>query len=214
MCSPIMLLGAVSTVANYSAQVAAANQQAQYQAQVARARNEEIIANNEVANAAAIDSYTQQNQRLVEEQAAHSQELQDLNVEKRNAVGELLASNLNTGMSLDALYLDYERQADRYQGVQEASLKSLGLQTGAEKKQTYATAQNRMNSITPYIQQPVSSPSIAGLALGLAGNVVSGLDTDTPTFKDSSTPSYSQWTKPSPYYDITHKTPTPYKYTG
>lgn len=211
MCEPMMLLGAVSSVVSYSAQVQAAQRQAEYQAQLAKARNEEIIANNEAANAAAIDSYTQQNQRLTEEQAAHSQEIQDLSVEKRNAQGRVLASNLNTGMSLDALMLDYGRQADRYQGVEEASLASLGLQTEAEKRQTYATAQNRMNSISPYIQQPVSSPGLGNLALGLAGAYYGNLDTDTPTFNGKTT-QYSQWHKPTNYYDIDHKLTVPYKY--
>ena len=185
MCNPIMIIGAVSQVVSYQAQVEAAQKQAEYQNALARARNEEIIANNEAANAAAISSYTQQNQQLAEAQASHSQEIQDLNIEKTNAIGELLASNLNTGMSLDAIKLDYERQADRYEGVQDASLKSLGLQTAAEKKQTYATAQNRMNSIQAYIPQPVSSPSPLSLAVGLGGAVVNGLDTSKPTFKTS-----------------------------
>lgn len=194
MCDPIMIIGAVSSVVSYQAQAAAAQQQAEYQNALARARNEEIIANNEAANAAAIASYTQIGQQEKEAQDAHAQEIQDLNAEKTNAIGELLASNLNTGMSLDALRLDYERQADRYQGVQEASLKSLGLQAEAEKKQTYATAQNRMNSIQAYIQQPVSGPSPLSLAVGLGGSIIGGLDTGKPTFKDNGgTKRISDW---------------------
>ena len=175
MCNPTMIVSAITSVVSYQQQVEAANQQQEYQNAVARARNEEIDANNKSANASAIDSYTQINQKQVEQQASASQENLDLNAEKTNSVGQLAASNLNTGLSFDALKLDYERQADRYEGVQQASLKSIGLQTNADKKQTNAKAQSQMNSIQGYIQQPVSTPSPWSLAVSLGGSVATGL---------------------------------------
>jgi hypothetical protein len=195
VCDPIMIIGAVSSIVSYQQQVESAKQQQEYQNAVARARNEEINANNIAANAAAIDSYTQLNQKQAEEQQTASQENLDLNAEKLGALGTLAASNMNTGLSFDALKLDYERQADRYEGVKDASLKSIGLQTEAEKLQTHATAQNRMNSIQGYIQQPVATPTPWSLAIGLGGAYAySQLGQNKPTFgkKTSGTSTYGR----------------------
>ena len=189
MCDPVSIISGISAVVGFAAQQQQADQQAQYQAQLVKARNEEISANNTAANAAAIQSYTQLNRKERESQAQTAADLQDLEVEKRNSLGEMLASNLNTGLSLDAIKLDYERQADRYQGIQEQSLQNIGIQTEQEKKQAYATAQNRMNSMDAYIPSPVSYPSPLSLAVGL-GSAYAGYATrqagNTPTFKNSS----------------------------
>lgn len=176
MCNPMAIVGAVSTVAGFAGQMSAANQQAQYQVAVANARNQEIKANYEAANAAAIDSYTQSNQKQLEAQQQLSQTAQDIEVERRNSVGEMLASNLNTGLSLDAINLDYGRQMDKYMGVQEQSLRNIGIQTAAEKKEAYYTAKNRSNSIDAYIPSPVNYPSVLGLAAGLGKAYYGSLD--------------------------------------
>lgn len=186
MCDPTLIIGALTQAVSYQAQVEAAEAQADYQNKVAEARNQEIMANYRAANQAAITSYTQLNQRLEEAQASHSQEIEELEIEKKNALGELAATNLNTGMSLEALKLDYGRQADRYEGVQEASLKSLGLQTRADKKEAYAQAESRSNAIQAYIPQPVQSPSPLSLAAGLGGAVLGSLNKPTaPAFKNT-----------------------------
>lgn len=183
------IVGAVSAVASYMGQQQSAQQQADYQRAVAEQRNQEIKANYEAANAAAIDNYTQANQRQLENQENFSQTAQDIEVEKKNAIGELLASNLNTGLSLDAVKLDYERQSDKYLGVQELSLRNLGIQTEAEKKSAKAQAQNQANSISAYIPSPVNYPSPLSLAAGIGGAYVGSLDVagSQTKFKNSST---------------------------
>ena len=194
MCNPMLAIGALTSIISYQQQVESAKQQQAYQNAVAQARNEEINANNIAANAAAIASYSQLNQRQAEEDASMAEKNLDLNVEKNNAIGELTASNLNTGLSFDMLKLDYERQANRYEGIQQANLKAIGLQTEADKRQAEAQAQNQMNSVQGYIQQPVSTPSPLSLAVGLGSAYVNSLNTDMPTFgKKTATTTTSDW---------------------
>ena len=189
------VVGAVSSIAQYQQQQAAANyeeqvRQQQYQIQKQQADyeynlqmqqysasqqayNQQIEANAEAANR----GYQREQLRLQEKKAEASQRAQDLLIEKLQSQGTVLSSG-RTGKSIAMLTSDAEREYGR-------DLANLGTNLGyatqsygfnvqdimaeAESANNIAASQRMIEPVKAYVAPPaaVMKPSSAGMILGI-----------------------------------------------
>lgn len=131
-------LGAVSSMAQIQAQ----NAQAKYQnklreANIRRAKKTQATEQHLV------------NKRLMEEEAAAVDKSLQLSVEEMKAKGITQASARNTGLSLENLMYDYERQKAMYSGNITKNLKNAYAQAAAEKEGISADAAGMIDSVAP-----------------------------------------------------------------
>lgn len=183
MCDPVSItLGVVSAglgigqavVGAQAAQqqVSFANAQAQQgfqfqQMQASSARNfEQMKANQQdelmrinrlmADNAYASDIATL-NARLMQEQAAASQEQQKGAIAGTKARGEIIASG-RLGNTVDNLVADFYRQQAQFDYATSQNLAFTGTQIQLQKRGVAAERGSRIASQQPYIQQPVLDP--------------------------------------------------------
>ena len=199
------VVGAVSSIAQYQQQQAAANyeeqvRQQQYQIQKQQADyeynlqmqqydvsqqayNQQIEANAEAANR----GYQREQIRLQEKKAEASQRAQDLLIEKLQSQGTVLSSG-RTGKSIAMLASDAEREYGR-------DLANLGTNLGyatqsygfnvqdimaeAESANNIAASQRMIEPVKQYVAPPaaVMKPSSAGMILGIGQAALSAAGT-------------------------------------
>lgn len=215
MCDPVSItLGVVSAglgigqaVAGAQAaqqQVSFANAQAQQgfqfqQMQASSARNfEQMKANQQeelmrinrlMADNAYAADVAALNARLMQEQAAASQEQQKGAIAGTKARGEVIASG-RLGNTVDNLVADFYRQQAQFDFATSQNLAFTGTQIQLQKQGVAAERGSRIASQQPYIKQPVldplepiyqSKPSMAPFLLQGAGAIVSGVGTGMST---------------------------------
>lgn len=148
-----LVIGTASAVAQGAAQA----QQAQAQQQYIEAQSAEYARVADLNNKAAIREYTEQSaaERVaqMQEQAQASQQAQDIQRDMLRKQGTMMASTNASGMSLNALMADYEREEGlRRDNIrQQYAMQSAGheLNLSALKDR----AQNRINSQQSYVAQ-------------------------------------------------------------
>lgn len=133
-----MALSAVSSMAQIQAQ----NAQAEYQnklreANIRRAKKTQATEQHLV------------NKQLMEEESAAVDKSLQLSVEEMKAKGITQASARNTGLSLENLMYDYERQKAMYSGNITKNLKNAYAQASAEKEGISADAAGMIDSVAP-----------------------------------------------------------------
>ncbi|MDE7064836.1 MAG: hypothetical protein K2O70_05110 [Desulfovibrionaceae bacterium] len=170
-----MLIGTVSAVAQNQAQQQQAAAQEEYQQ--AQAREYARVA--ELNNQAAIREYAEQTaaERMnqMQEQQAAAQQTRQVQVEALQKKGTMLASTNASGMALDYLMADYDRQeAERRDAIlhqyEMASANADMTVSGYRDK-----AQNRVNSQQNYIMAPSShnaGMNTLGTALAIGGSAI------------------------------------------
>ena len=215
MCGPIpIIMGVVSAglgigqaVTGAQAaqqQVAFANAQAQQaysfqQMQAGAARNfEELRAgqqeglmqiNRLMADNAYANDIATLNSRLMQEQAAASQEQQKGAIAGTKARGEIIASG-RLGNTVDNLVADFRRQQAQYDYATSQNLAFTGQQIQLQKRGVAAERGSRIASQQPYIKQPVldplepiyqAKPSMTPFILQGISGAVSGVGTGLST---------------------------------
>ena len=218
MCEPVSItLGVISAglgigqaVAGAQAaqqQVNFANAQAQQnfafqQMQAGSARNfEQMRANQQeelmrinrlMADNAYANDIATLNSRLMQEQAAASQEQQKGAIAGTKARGEVIASG-RLGNTVDNLVADFYRQQAQFDYATSQNLAFTGTQIQLQKQGVAAERGSRIASQQPYIQQPVldpleplyqKAPSMTPFLLQGAGAVLGGVSTGISTYKD------------------------------
>ena len=132
-------LGAVSSVAGFM------GQQAQYKQQ------QQIYENNrQEANKAAVDNYASTQNRILQEQAAASNEAQKLNIDaaKGRATASVASGEAGvTGLSVDALIADYYGQQGRYERTLSNNMQMQHDYLVGEMDATRAQATSRIQSV-------------------------------------------------------------------
>lgn len=174
-----LVIGAASSIASGAAQ----HQQAQAQAAYQEAQAAEYARAAELNNQAAVREYTEQSaaERIsqMQEQAAASQQAQEVQKETLQKQGTMLASTNAAGMALDYLMADFEREeatrkdSIRHQYEMNAVGHELNLSSFKDK------AQNRINSQQSYIAQGStfnSGMNTLGTMLGIGGAAVGAYD--------------------------------------
>lgn len=177
MCGPATQLAftVAMGVMQYQAQQRQANAQAEYQNQLAIARNEQIERNAELANRAFIQQSEQINRRTQQEQVAASEEIQQVQIERLDAQGRAEAAAAAAGvqgLSVQNLLNNFQRQEARYRSAVQQNLAFAQENAEAEKKGLRAQAEGRIASIPAYAPEPVARPSFFGTALGIGGRVL------------------------------------------
>jgi hypothetical protein len=215
MCDPVSItLGVISAglgigqaVTGAQAaqqQVAFANAQAQQgfqyqQMQASSARNfEQMKANQQdelmrmnrlMADNAYANDIATLNARLMQEQAAASQEQQKGAIAGAKARGEVIASG-RLGNSVDNLVADFYRQQAQFDFATSQNLAFTGTQIQLQKQGVAAERGSRIASQQAYIKQPVldplepiyqAKPSMTPFLLQGAGAIVSGVGTGMST---------------------------------
>lgn len=164
-------LSMVSTMMNYAAQQQAASAQAAYINQ---------------ANNAAIDSYYResmaQNLRIQEEQEATSEDLQNLMIERKQKMGEYIASSQSAGLSFSNVLADYMRQEARYRDSAYRNLELKERQSQLNIEGMRAKTNSRINS---NMSTALPQPSLFAAGLDIAGSTLSAYTTfSTPKYND------------------------------
>lgn len=135
------------------------------------------------------------NSRLMQEQAAASQEQQKGVIAGTKARGEVIASG-RLGNTVDNLVADFYRQQAQYDFATSQNLAFTGTQIQLQKQGVAAERGSRIASQQPYIKQPVldplepiyqAKPSMAPFILQGAGAVMSGVNTGFSNYKNSPT---------------------------
>lgn len=164
-------LSMMSTMMNYAAQQQAAAAQAAYINQ---------------ANNAAIDSYYResmaQNLRIQEEQEATSEDLQNLIIERKQKMGEYIASSQSAGLSFSNVLADYMRQEARYRDSAYRNLELKERQSQLNIEGMRAKTNSRINS---NMSTALPQPSLFAAGLDIAGSTLSAYTTfSTPKYND------------------------------
>jgi hypothetical protein len=215
MCDPISItlgvvtagLGIGQAVVGAQAaqqQVSFANAQAQQgfqyqQMQASAARNfEQMRANQQeelmrinrmMADNAYANDIGALNARLMQEQAAASQEQQKGAIAGTKARGEIIASG-RLGNTVDNLVADFYRQQAQFDYATSQNLAFTGTQIQLQKRGVAAERGSRIASQQPYIQQPVldplepiyqSKPSMAPFVLQGISGAISGVGSGLST---------------------------------
>lgn len=184
MCEAIvpiasLVIGAASSIANGAAQY----QQAQAQAAYQEAQAAEYARAAELNNQAAIREYTEQSaaERIsqMQEQEAASQQAQDVQKERLQKQGTMMASTNAAGMALDYLMADFEREeASRKDSIrQQYEMSAVGHELNLSSFKD--KAQNRINSQQNYIAQGStfnSGLNTLGTMLGIGNAAVGAYD--------------------------------------
>lgn len=151
--------------------------QNEYQKALAKQRDAEIEANYKLSIASMHDSHKGLQDRIRQEGEAATTEQQRNAVEAakarstaRTAAGEAGVAGLN----VDSLMNDFLGQEARYRYGVGRNLELGTDQLSQEMEGARAGAQGRINSISPYLREPVSRPNYLGEALKIGGR---GLDT-------------------------------------
>ncbi len=164
-------LSMMSTMMNYAAQQQAASAQAAYINQ---------------ANNAAIDSYYResmaQNLRIQEEQEATSEDLQKLIIERKQKMGEYIASSQSAGLSFSNVLADYMRQEARYRDSAYRNLELKERQSQLNIEGMRAKTNSRINS---NMSTALPQPSLFAAGLDIAGSTLSAYTAfSTPKYND------------------------------
>jgi hypothetical protein len=218
MCDPVSItLGVISaglgigqSIAGAQAaqqQVNFANAQAQQnfafqQMQAGSTRNfEQMRANQQeelmrinrlMADNAYANDIATLNSRLMQEQAAASQETQKGAIAGTKARGEIIASG-RLGNTVDNLVADFRRQQAQFDYATSQNLAFTGTQIQLQKQGVAAERGSRIASQQPYLQQPVldplepiyqAKPSMAPFLLQGVSAVASGVQTGFSTYKN------------------------------
>lgn len=129
------------------------------------------------------------NARLMQEQAAASQEQQKGAIAGTKARGEIIASG-RLGNTVDNLVADFRRQQAQFDYATSQNLAFTGTQIQLQKQGVAAERGSRIASQQPYIQQPVldplepiyqAKPSMTPFLLQGAGAVLGGVQTGMST---------------------------------
>lgn len=130
------------------------------------------------------------NARLMQEQAAASQEQQKGAIAGAKARGEVIASG-RLGNTVDNLVADFYRQQAQFDFATSQNLAFTGTQIQLQKRGAAAERGSRIASQQPYLRQPVldplepiyqDKPSMLPFVLQGAGAVVSGVSTGLSTW--------------------------------
>lgn len=178
-----LAIGAASAVASFAGQQQQANAQAAYQ----KAQATENARVNDLNNQAAVREYVEQSaaerMKQMQDQQATALEEQKIQRESLQKQGTMLASSNASGIALDMLMADYQRQEANEKEVVRQQYRNSQLEAAVNISGYKDKAQNRINSQSTYIASPVSDPSALGLILGLGS---AGLNAAT---------TYSKWGK-------------------
>jgi hypothetical protein len=187
MCEPTTIMltlgglaiatGVAGTITSAVGQANAAAAQNNYQAALARQRNQQITENNRLASEAYNRQAAQENLKFQQQRDAAAQNLQKNQVlalqaraRTRVAAGEAGVS----GIAVDQLMGDFYRQEALFRDATAQNLEYGDIQRGFNLEGYKAEAEGRVNSIQPHLPTKTEGPSFIGTALQVGKDVFGG----------------------------------------
>lgn len=177
MCGPAaipiatLVISVASTAASFVSARKQASAQAAYQSQQAEEYNRVNALNHQAAQQEYVEQSAAERMSQMQEKAAADQQTQAVQREALQKQGQMLASTNASGLALDYLLADYDRQ----EGTQKDLIRQQ-YEFGAANSDTAVRAyrdktQTRIDGQQRYIPSPVNAPSFLGSALeiGAAG---------------------------------------------
>lgn len=165
---------AATGIVSYIGQSQQAEAQASYQAQLAQARNQEIVENAQLAQESYLQQAHQLNLRQQQEDERASQDIQQTRLEaaQARAMTRVAAGESGVaGLSVDNLLRDFYRQEDVFNESVRRNRDFSRLQTQEDMKGLRAQAQGRIASVRPYLPEPIIRPNLLGSALQIVTDV-------------------------------------------
>jgi len=179
MMAASLALTLVSTGVSYMAQKQ--NQTAQVKAQEINALN-----TRNAAVQAMIDGNDSLQQREQQESASTALRIQNAKTKAREATSTAVATSESSGLSMDALLSDYDRQYSSYADTQMQQLGFTNDQLERSRQGLQSQAEGRINTMP---LNPVAGPSLLGSALEFGAGALSSFETFA--VRDPQTGSYS-----------------------
>lgn len=160
-------------------QNAMAKQQANYNAQVAKAAEDNYLIQKQQLYL----RQQQQNEQSAQEEAAKNLEARQAIARAKVAAGEAGVA----GLSVDALVNDYYRQRDVYVSAIRQTRANTEQQTIQDMRASRAQAMSSINTLQPYVPQPVQKPSLGAALISSAAGGANAI-TSSPYAKYSVNP--------------------------
>ena len=171
------LLGAASAGLGLYGQIQTAKAQEDYQQRLAAQRNEQMVKNAELATKAYNQNVQMMNIRRQQEAAASEREkinIQREALRRQSTAGLAAGESGAAGVSLSMLYDDFSRSQAEYTAMidREESMKQqqYDYQNLAFQQETQA----RIDSVTPFVAQPIAQPDYFGAIAGAGSSLYGG----------------------------------------
>jgi hypothetical protein len=165
------------TIVSAVGQARAAGAQNNYQAALARQRNQQIVENNRLASEAYNRQAAQENLKFQQQRDAAAQNLQKNQVlalqaraRTRVAAGEAGVS----GVAVDQLLGDFYRQEALFRDATSQNLEFGDIQRGFNMEGYKAEAEGRVNALQPHLPTKTEGPSFIGTALQVGRDIFGG----------------------------------------
>ncbi len=180
MCEPTLAaslaLSALTTYVEFQGAADAADAQEDFNRQQVEENNRMMQQNRIAALRSFEDQTTQEQIRLMQTNEAASEDIQENRRQALEAQGRASASSEAAGTNLDILLGDFLRQDANSRNIISRQLEFEKQQSTANLSGIQAQAEDRINSTTPFIPQPVSHPSLAGAVAGFGIKATNAID--------------------------------------
>jgi hypothetical protein len=170
-----LAIGTISSGASFIGQSQAASQQADYQNQLAEQRNQQMLANRQLALASYYDKIAQEQLAQQQADASASQALTQQAVASASAQAAARVSAGEAGvagLSLEQLLQDYDMQEAQFRDSVLTQRDWQADQSGYNMNAAQREAKARIDSIQPYIPAPVTMPSLLTSFLQIGSTAV------------------------------------------
>lgn len=182
ICNPayiqagVMLIQVAAQAYTTYEQREGAEAQEKYQSRSAEAQKAAVEQNYALAKASASEQSKALQARLVQEGEATVSETRQAQIEgaRARATARVAAGEAGvSGLSVDALMRDFFSQEATYRDALRTNYGFTSEQIESEMKGVHSQAEGRVQSVRPYMKQPVSKPSYLTAALNIGGNALS-----------------------------------------
>lgn len=185
-----MAIAAATTAAQYASQQQQASAQSQYQQQMADENAKQMEQNAKLARESYYLSTARLDQQDMQKDAAHSQDMlaNQIAGAKARATARVSAGEAGvSGLSVDSLVADFHRQEAMYRSSAENNRENERAQVQMEKQGLRAQADGRIQSVRPYVRDPISRPDFLGAALRVGAGGMDAISRYAPRDKDPMT---------------------------
>lgn len=185
-----MAIAAATTAAQYASQQQQAQAAARYQETQAEENAKQMEQNAKLARESYYLSTAQLDQQDMQKDAAHSQDMlaNQIAGAKARATARVAAGEAGvSGLSVDSLVADFHRQEAMYRNSAENNRENERAQVQMEKQGLRAQADGRIQSVRPYVRDPISRPDFLGAALRVGAGGMDAISRYAPRDKDPMT---------------------------
>jgi len=172
MCDPTIAMTAASTALSLYAQQQNTDVQTEHQNNLMIQRQQEMEANQILANRAASNEQSQINKQVIEKQIETSQTMTENSIEAAKArAAQIVASGESgvSGKSVDHLLADLAAKEARFEDSVRQNQEGFARNAEDRKDTVEAKRQGRIASVQPYIPKPIAGPDWAGAVMKVGG---------------------------------------------